>query len=141
MKIEVETQVNASLSVVWQAWTDPAAIQQWNTASADWHTTHSEVNLHNGGRFVSRMEAKDGRASFDFAGVYTKVVPKYCIEYKLTDGRQVKVEFLQLPSGVLVKEIFETESQYPIEQQRAGWQSILNNFAKYVESHFDQLST
>lgn len=140
MKIEIETQVNANLSKVWQAWSDPSAIKQWNTASADWHTIHSEVNLHNGGRFVSRMEAKDGSAGFDFAGVYTKVVPKHCIEYELTDGRQVKVEFLTLLSGVLVKEIFEADTEYPVEQQRDGWQAILNNFAKYVESQSDNAS-
>jgi hypothetical protein len=35
--------------------------------------------------------------------------------------------------GVEVRVTFDAESENPIEMQRAGWQSILDNFAKHVE--------
>ncbi len=80
MKITVETRVAAPIDVVWQAWTTPADIEQWNAASDDWHTTQASVDLREGGSFSSRMEAKDGSVGFDFAGTYTKVVPHKTIE-------------------------------------------------------------
>ena len=102
MKITVETVANAPLQQVWDAWNTPADIQQWNTAQDDWHTTRSTVDLREGGRFLSRMEAKDGSAGFDFEGTYTLVKPKEAIEYRMSDGREVRVEFARRPDGVLV---------------------------------------
>jgi Uncharacterized conserved protein len=134
MKITVETLVKAKAKRIWDAWTNPADINQWNTASADWHTTRSSVDLREGGRFLSRMEAKDGSAGFDFEGTYTRVVPNKVIEYRMSDGREVKVEFVERPEGVLVKETFDAETQNKPEMQRQGWQSILDNFGRYVEA-------
>jgi len=133
MKITVETAVKAKLNKVWNAWNNPADIQQWNTAQDDWHTTRSSVDLRKGGKFSSRMEAKDGSAGFDFEGVYTHVVPQRAIAYRMTDGREVTVEFLERDGEVLVKETFDTESENPPELQRQGWQAILDNFSRYVE--------
>lgn len=135
MKIAIETHVKAGLDETWHAWNDPDAIKQWNTAQEDWHTTHSEVDLRDGGRFVSRMEAKDGSAAFNFEGVYTKIVPKQLIEFEMADGREVTVKFSDSPGGVVVQEVFDAETKHSIEQQRDGWQAILNNFASYVERH------
>lgn len=134
MKITVETVVNASLDQVWDAWNTPADIQQWNTASDDWHTTESAVDLRDGGTFRSRMEAKDGSAGFDFEGTYTRVVPKQTIEYRMTDGREVEVEFAQQADGVLAKTTFDAETENPPELQRQGWQAILESFGRYVEA-------
>ncbi len=133
-KITIETVVNAPLARVWDAWNDPAAIQEWNTAQDDWHTTASEVDLREGGTFRSRMEAKDGSAGFDFEGVYTRVVPHELIAYRMSDGREVRVEFTRRGDGVLVKETFDPESENPPEMQRQGWQAILDNFARYAEA-------
>ena len=133
MKITIETVVNAPLSTVWDAWNNPDDIQKWNAASEDWHTTRSAVDLREGGKFSSRMEAKDGSQGFDFAGTYTRVVPHQLIEYQLGD-REVRVEFAERADGVLVRETFDAEDQYPAEFQRAGWQSILDNFRRYVEA-------
>ena len=133
MKITVETQVNAKLSQVWHAWNNPADIQQWNAASDDWHTTRSTVDLREGGKFVARMEAKDGSEGFEFEGVYTRVVPQKAIEYRMDDGRQVTVEFSEQAGRVLVRETFEAEAQNTLELQRQGWQSILDSFARHVE--------
>ena len=133
VKITVETIVKAPLNKVWDAWNNPADIQRWNAAQDDWHTTRSSVDLREGGKFLSRMEAKDGSAGFDFEGVYTRVVPKRAVEYRMSDGREVQVEFVERPGGVLVKETFDAESENPPELQRQGWQAILDNFGRYVE--------
>ena len=131
MKITVTTVVRAPLAEVWRAYTTPDDIKVWNTASSDWHTTQAEVDLRVGGKFCSRMEAKDGSFGFDFAGEYTKVIPQQLIEY-VFDERNVSVNFTESSDGILVKVSFDPESIHPEEQQREGWQSILNNFAKYV---------
>ncbi|MBK7027565.1 MAG: SRPBCC family protein [Burkholderiaceae bacterium] len=133
MKVTIETTVKAPINKVWSAWTSPEDIKQWNAASDDWHTTQSSVDLREGGAFSSRMEAKDGSFGFDFAGIYTKVVPNELLEFTFGD-RAAKVEFLNGENGVLVRETFDAETEHPIEMQRQGWQSILNNFAKHVEA-------
>ena len=132
-KITVETTVAAPIDAVWTAWNTPADIKQWNAASGDWHTTKSEVDLRVGGAFLSRMEAKDGSMGFDFGGTYTRVEKNKLIESKFGD-RGLLVEFTPTASGVVVRETFDAETTHPVEQQRQGWQSILNNFAKHVEA-------
>lgn len=134
MKITVEAKINAPIASVWRAYTTPADIKQWNTASDDWHTTKSTVDLRVGGLFTSHMEAKDGSFGFDFAGTYTKIVPNELIEYTFGD-RNGTVEFVTSVNNVSVRVTFDAESENPIEQQRQGWQAILNNFAKFVEAH------
>lgn len=133
MKISIETVVKAGLNEVWDAWSNPEDIKQWNTAQDDWHTTRSEVDLREGGKFLARMEARDGSIGFDFEGVYTRVVPRKTIEYRMSDGREVSVEFVEAAGGVLVKETFDAETENPVEMQRAGWQAILDNFGRHVE--------
>ena len=133
MKITVEKLVNAPIETVWSAWTTPSDIKHWNAASDDWHTTAASVDLRPGGAFSSRMEAKDGSIGFDFAGTYTKVLEHRLIEASFGD-RVLLVEFETGPNGVVVRETFDAESTHSIEQQREGWQAILNNFARHVES-------
>ena len=132
-KITVETTVAAPLAKVWDAYTTPEAIKQWNAASDDWHTTAATVDLRVGGVFSSRMEAKDGSFGFDFAGTYTQVDEHSRIEYAFGD-RLAQVLFADTPEGVRVQVTFDTESTHSLEQQRAGWQAILNNFGRYVEA-------
>jgi uncharacterized protein YndB with AHSA1/START domain len=134
MKITIETVVKSNLTKVWQAWNNPADIQQWNSAQDDWHTTRSTVDLREGGKFLSRMEAKDGSQGFDFEGTYTRVVPHKAIEFRMSDGREVQVEFVERAGGVLVKETFDAETENPPELQRTGWQAILDNFRRHVEA-------
>lgn len=131
MKITVSTVVVAPLSEVWRAYTTPDDIKIWNAASPDWHTTAAEVDLRVGGIFSSRMEARDGSFGFDFAGEYTKLIPHQLIEYSFGE-RKASVEFTGAPVGVLVKVTFDAESTHSEEQQRSGWQAILDNFAKHV---------
>ena len=132
MKITIETIVNAPVKDVWRAWTTPDDIKQWNAASEDWHTTKASVDLRVGGAFSSRMEAKDGSVGFDFAGTYTKIVVNELIECSFGD-RTLQVEFSEGASGVTVRETFDAESTHFVDQQREGWQAILNNFARHVE--------
>lgn len=133
MQITVATTIAAPLSEVWRAYTTPADIMAWNAASPDWHTTAATVDLRAGGRFSSRMEAKDGSMGFDFAGVYTQVVPQKRIEYSFGD-RTGRVEFSESAQGVIVQVAFDGETENPVEQQRAGWQAILDSFKRHVES-------
>ena len=133
MKITVETLVRGNLDSVWDAWSNPDDIKQWNAASDDWHTTRSTVDLREGGKFSSRMEAKDGSAGFDFEGTYTRIEPQRLIEYRMEDGRDVKVQFSETADGVLVRETFDAENENDPEVQREGWQAILDNFARHVE--------
>ncbi|HLP43646.1 MAG TPA: SRPBCC family protein [Fibrobacteria bacterium] len=133
MKITVETRVAAPIDKVWKAYTTPEDIKQWNAASDDWHTTAASVDLREGGAFSSRMEAKDGSFGFDFAGTYTKIVENKRIEYAFGD-RKAQVEFLEGPGAVTVRVTFDGEETHSEEQQRAGWQAILQNFARHVEA-------
>ena len=132
MKIVVSTLVQAPIHVVWRAYTTPADIVAWNAASPDWHTTSAAVDLRPGGRFSSRMEAKDGSFGFDFAGEYTQVVPHRLIEYTLGE-RVASVEFVEGADGVTVRVTFDGEPTHSEEQQRTGWQAILDNFAHHVK--------
>lgn len=134
MKISIETTIKSDLDAVWLAWNNPKDIKQWCAASDDWHTTKSTVDLREGGTFSSRMEAKDGSTGFDFSGTFSKVIENQLIEYSMADGRSVAIVFSLVENGVKVEETFDAESQNAGEQQRQGWQSILNNFAKHVES-------
>jgi uncharacterized protein YndB with AHSA1/START domain len=133
MTITVETLISAPIAKVWLAYTSPEDIQQWNAASDDWHTTAASVDLHEGGRFSSRMEAKDGSFGFDFAGTYTKIIPHQRIEYAFGE-RNAVIEFIAGEQGITVRVSFEAETTHSTEQQREGWQAILNNFAKHVHA-------
>lgn len=133
MRITVSTIVAAPVREVWQAYTTPEDIKVWNAASADWHTTAASVDLRPGGKFSSRMEAKDGSFGFDFAGEYTKVEPFKLIEYTFGE-RSALVEFKDVEGHVSVVVSFDGEDTHSEEQQRTGWQTILDNFARHVES-------
>ncbi len=133
MKITVAATINAPIERVWNAYTTPEDIMQWNAASDDWHTPAATVDLRTGGRFCSRMEAKDGSMGFDFEGTYRNIVKHKLIEYEFGD-RTARVEFTENAEGVNVRVTFESESTHTIEQQEQGWQAILNNFKRHVES-------
>jgi uncharacterized protein YndB with AHSA1/START domain len=132
--ITVEATVKAPVEKVWQFWGGPEHIIQWNTASVDWHTTKSENDLREGGKFSARMEAKDGSFGFDFGGIHDKVIPNKLIESTMGDGRKMSVSFSSSGNATQVTETFEAEGTNPLEMQRGGWQAILDNFKKYAES-------
>lgn len=130
-KIAVEVAIAGPLADVWRAYVTPEDIRQWNTASDDWHTTSATVDLRVGGAFTSRMEAKDGSHGFDFAGTYTRIETQRLIEYAFGE-RAARVEFGRRDGGTAVRVIFDSEPTHSIEQQRQGWQAILDRFAQHV---------
>lgn len=132
--ITVTTSINAPIEKVWNYWTAPEHITKWNNTSDEWHTPHAENDLRTGGKFLSRMEAKDGSMGFDFGGVYQTVIPHELIEYTMGDGRKVKVAFKKAGNNIEIAETFDPESTHSIEIQRGGWQAILDNFKKYTEA-------
>ena len=133
--ITIEANVNAPIEKVWELWTKPEHITKWNNASDDWHTPRAENDLRMGGKFLSRMEAKDGSFGFDFSGVYDEVKTNDLIAYTMDDGRKAKITFTKNGNTTKVIETFEAENENPIEMQKDGWQAILNNFKKYTETN------
>lgn len=132
--ITISTTVNAPQEKVWDYFSNPEHITKWNFASDDWHAPKAEIELKPGGKFVIRMEAKDGSFGFDFSGVYDEVKPHEIIGYTLDDGRKVNISFEEAGPGTDIVESFEADNSHSHEMQRNGWQAILNNFKKYVES-------
>ena len=132
--ITVEATINAPVERVWTLWTSPEHIKQWCNASNDWHAPRAENDLREGGKFLTRMEARDGSMGFDFNGVYTKVEQYKEIEYQLADERKVNVKFTRDGNTTHVIESFEAENTNPEEMQRTGWQAILDNFKNYAET-------
>lgn len=144
-RVTVETTVNDPVEKVWDFWTDPNHVVHWNNASDDWHTPHAENDFRIGGKFRYRMESKDGSSGFNFTGEYNNIELYKHIEYTLTDGRRVWIIFSPKGTGTRVAETFEAEQTNSVDMQQSGWQSILNNFRKYVESksretmHFERI--
>ena len=132
--IPVKISVKAGLNKVWEFWTNPEHIKNWNFATDEWCCPSAENDLKPNGKFSWRMEAKDGSMGFDFTGDYEKIVEKELITYKMSDGRLVKIDFSEKENEVTINETFDAEGTNSDEQQRAGWQAILVNFKKYVES-------
>ena len=132
--ITIGVTIHSPVEKVWTLWTDPKHIVNWNSASDDWHTTKAENDLRPGGKFFSRMEAKDGSVGFDFTGKYNKVEQYKLITSTLDDDREVQVSFVSKGNETTITEIFEAEDENAIELQQAGWQAILDNFKKYAET-------
>jgi uncharacterized protein YndB with AHSA1/START domain len=135
IQITIEATVNAPVEKVWSIWTGTEHIKKWNNASPDWHTPKAEHDLKPGGKFVYRMEAKDGSFGFDFSGTFDVVIINECLESTLDDGRKVKIVFKNVNGTTHITETFEAENENPIEMQKNGWQAILNNFKSYAETH------
>lgn len=133
-QVTVETTVKAPIAKVWDYWSAPEHIIKWSAASEDWHTPRAENDLRAGGKFSSRMEAKDGSFGFDFGGTYDEVITHELISYTMADGRQVSIKFNNDGDSTGIVETFDTETQNSVEMQQQGWQAILDNFRKYTES-------
>ena len=132
--ITIEATIHAPVAKVWEYWSKPEHITQWCNASPDWHTPHAENDLQVGGKFVTRMEAKDGSFGFDFGGVYDEVKANELIAYTMGDGRKASIVFSTGTNTTKLVETFEAEEENPLEMQRGGWQAILDNFKKYTEA-------
>jgi uncharacterized protein YndB with AHSA1/START domain len=133
--ITIQASVNAAPDKVWKHWTSPESIINWNNATDDWHTTRATNDLRQNGKFNYRMEAKDGSFGFDFGGIYDNIIEQKQIDYTLGDGRKVQITFSSSDGKKTdIIESFEAEGTHSLDQQRNGWQSILDNFKKFTES-------
>ena len=133
-KIAVQAIVSADSKKVWEYYTEPEHITQWNTATPDWHCPKVENDVRVGGKYSARMEAKDGSFGFDFEAIYDEIVEGECFTYTLSDGRKATTTFEGLNGKTKVTITFDAESENPVEMQRAGWQAILDNFKHYAET-------
>ena len=136
--ITVETNIDGTIENVWKLWNTPEDIIQWNNPSKKWHTLHVENDLKDGGKFLFRMEEKDGKDGFDFGGKYDKVILNELIEYTLDDQRKTTIQFTQNGKSVNITETFDPEAKTPIDVQKDFCQSVLNNFKRYAENNNDK---
>lgn len=136
MRITMDVTVKAPLEMVWEAWTNPSIIQQWNASSREWYCPVANIDLHVNGRFHYRLEHQDEVESYHFDGVFTRLKLLRLIEYTLDDGRQVSIRFEELPDGIKIIETFDVDPTRSAEQQRSNWQSILSYFKKVVETNY-----
>jgi len=134
-RVTVQAVIQAPVEKVWRYWTEPDHITKWNQASDDWHSPWARNDLRAGGTFVTRMEAKDGSAGFDFAGTYDLVEPHKAISYTMDDGRKVDAVFIDRGDSTEVIQTFDPEGMYPVEYQQAGWQAIMDSFKRYTETN------
>jgi uncharacterized protein YndB with AHSA1/START domain len=136
-KITVTALISAPLDKVWDCYTSPDHITNWNFASDDWCCPAASNELYAGGRYVARMEAKDGSFGFDFEAVYDEVIPQERISYSmgktLGEGRKATIEFIQKNNETEVIITFDAENEHPLDMQQQGWQAILNQFKLYTE--------
>ena len=133
--ITIETTINAPVQKVWEYWSNPEHITQWNQASDDWHSPWAKNDLREGGSFSTRMEARDGSMGFDFGGVYDVVRNNEYIEYTMGDGRKVKTTFKPEGNKTRITESFDAETTHSVDMQKSGWQAILDNFKSYTEAN------
>ena len=132
--IQVETQIQTSLEIVWDCFTNPKHIVHWNFASPDWHCPKATNDLIEGGEFHYTMAAKDGSFEFDFWGTFQQIVAFKKLEIVLGDGRKMSVIFESKGGETILTELFEPESENSHELQKEGWQSILFSFKNYVQA-------
>lgn len=132
-KITVKATVSADKQKVWDYYTQPEHITKWNFADPSWHCPSATNDLKVGGRYVARMEAKDGSFGFDFDAIYTEINQGQSFTYEF-GGRLATVEFKETNGQTGVTVTFDPETENSIELQRNGWQAILDNFKKYMET-------
>ena len=134
-KVKIGTSINAKIEKVWECWTQPEHITQWNFASEDWYCPQAKNDVRVGGKYVARMEAKDGSFGFDFEAVYDEVTEHKKVTYTMGDGRVATTIFESLNGSTRLSTTFDAETENDVEMQRSGWQAILDNFKKYTEAH------
>lgn len=131
--LTVRATVKAPIEKAWRAYVGPEHVVRWNFAAPDWHCPRATADLRQGGAFSARMEAKDGSMGFDFEGTYTKVEAPHRLEYEF-GGRHARIRFSEAGDATEVEVTFDPETVYPLEQQQAGWQAILDSYATYASA-------
>jgi|GEM_PF-74086 len=132
--ITISAVIGAPVERVWACWTEPRHITRWNFAADDWCCPRAANDLRPGGRYVARMEAKDGSSGFDFEMVHDEVRPGQVLASTMTDGRRVRTTFAPEGQGTRVTTVFDAERLHPVAMQHDGWMAILMNFKAYAET-------
>lgn len=133
-KVTVTATINADVKKVWDYYTNPKHITNWNFADPSWRCPSASNDMKIGGAYKARMEAKDGSFGFDFEAIYTEIKEGKQFTYEF-EGRSATVEFKDLGSKTEVIVVFDAENENPVEMQQEGWQAILSNFKTYTESN------
>jgi uncharacterized protein YndB with AHSA1/START domain len=134
--LEIEVTVTASREKVWRYWNESEHVQQWYNLDESWHCPSAVNDFDVGGSFTYRLEGKDGNGGFDFGGTYTELKDQELISYGMKDGRKEIITFQSVENDqVRIVRRFDPHTMYDGEAQKAGWQTVLNSFKKYVESH------
>lgn len=140
-KILVEVLINRNIKEVWYHYTNSESIKKWYFASDDWECPDVTNNIEVGGRFLIRMQAKDKSFGFDFTGTYLEIETLKKIKYVMDKApnekvaRECEITFEDLDKNTTkVIIVFDSEDENPLELQKSGWQSILNNFKKFAEA-------
>ena len=131
--ITVQSNIQAPVQKVWDFFTNPQHVINWNFAMPEWHCPSATNQLEVGGEFHYTMSARDNSMSFDFWGTYQKIEKEKNIQILLGDGRSMLVTFEMTDISTIITEKFEPEKENPVELQEAGWQIILDNFKRYIE--------
>ncbi|EON74846.1 hypothetical protein ADIS_4678 [Lunatimonas lonarensis] len=134
-KITILTAVNAKIEKVWQYYNQAQHIIHWNFATDEWCCPKVETDFIEGGKYLARMEAKDGSFGFDFEAVFDEIREPEWVAYTMGDGPRAEIEFREEGEKTVVKISFDPDQSHSREMQRDGWQAILNNFKKYAETH------
>lgn len=135
VKLTVQATIAADRKKVWEYYTNPKHITQWNFATDDWQCPKAENDLRVGGKYSARMEAKDGSFGFDFVAIYDEVIDQKTFTFTMEDGRKATATFEPVGNQTKLTVAFDAETENSEEMQRGGWQAILNNFKKYAESN------
>ncbi|MBK9149649.1 MAG: SRPBCC family protein [Saprospiraceae bacterium] len=134
-KITIQAVISADRQKVWDYYTKPEHITRWNFADPSWHCPTASNDIRVGGKYLARMEAKDGSFGFDFEAIYNEVKDGEKFTFTMTDNRIVEATFKEREDKTELTIIFDAESENPVDMQQQGWQSILDNFKKYVENN------
>lgn len=134
-KITVKALIKADKQKVWDFYTKPDHITKWNFAIDTWHCPSASNDMKVGGKYIARMEAKDGSFGFDFEAIYNDIIDGELFTYTMSDNRVATIKFSDISDKTEVTIVFDAESENPIEMQQQGWQLILDNFKKYTENN------
>lgn len=132
--LSVEITIDQPIAYVWEIWTSPVDIMQWNIPFDNWHSPRVVNDVRPGGQFSYRMEAKDGSEGFEHSGTYENIIKNKLITYTLLDGRTSMITFTSKGDTTTIVETFEPEKELSYPMQRDFCFLVLKRFKTYTES-------
>ena len=72
-EVLVKRSFDASVNLVWQAYTDPALMRRWLTAIPGWSMPVCEMTTHEGGKYRWRRQGNANVQEFGFTGEMLEV--------------------------------------------------------------------